>query len=223
MNKLLLLLLLFHPGNRAGVFIWRIFIPPTYDLASHRRDLGKWASSLTHMNVMLIFIVKLFGGPMIGRRDVSPTGLIWTGPNIFITVYNPSFLKKNPNRTVRFKGKKGVFKIREYFLKRITSVVGGYRGKKSFYWKISCLDPLTWVRSHEILCSGPRRRSRRRTDVRCKWRDNFKNWFKWRGSRRRRKLINIFGIMLKMKSCDKRIRSDWLSWVIKLQIWDWFL
>ena len=22
----------FHPGNRAGVFIWRIFIPPTYDL-----------------------------------------------------------------------------------------------------------------------------------------------------------------------------------------------
>ena len=31
----------FHPANRAGVFIWRIFIPPTYDLASHRRDLGK--------------------------------------------------------------------------------------------------------------------------------------------------------------------------------------
>ena len=31
----------FHPCNRADVFIWRIFIPPTYDLASHRRDLGK--------------------------------------------------------------------------------------------------------------------------------------------------------------------------------------
>ena len=26
----------FHPGNQAGVFIWRIFIPPTYDLTSHR-------------------------------------------------------------------------------------------------------------------------------------------------------------------------------------------
>ena len=29
----------FHPGNRAGVFIWRIFIPPADDLASPRRDL----------------------------------------------------------------------------------------------------------------------------------------------------------------------------------------
>ena len=63
----------FYPGNRAGVFIWRIFIPPTYDLASHRRDLGKRASSLTHMNAM--FIVKLLEA-IIGRRDVSPTGLI---------------------------------------------------------------------------------------------------------------------------------------------------
>ena len=70
----------FHPGNRADVFIWRIFIPPTYDLASHRRDLGKWATSLTHMNAMLILIVKLSEGEIIGRRDVSPTGLIWTGP-----------------------------------------------------------------------------------------------------------------------------------------------
>ena len=66
----------FHLGNRAGVFIWRIFIPPTYDLASHRRDLGKRASSLIHMNAMLIFIVKLLGGEIIGGRDVSPTGLI---------------------------------------------------------------------------------------------------------------------------------------------------
>ena len=31
----------FHPSNQASVFIWRIFIPPTNDLASHRRDLGK--------------------------------------------------------------------------------------------------------------------------------------------------------------------------------------
>ena len=30
----------FHPGNRAGVFIRRIFIPPTYDLASHRHSIG---------------------------------------------------------------------------------------------------------------------------------------------------------------------------------------
>ena len=66
----------FHPGNRAGVFIWRIFIPPTYDLASRRRDLGKRASSLTDMNPMLIFIVKLVEGDIIGRRDVSLTGLI---------------------------------------------------------------------------------------------------------------------------------------------------
>ena len=58
------------------VFIGRIFIPPTYDLASHRRDLGKSAKSLTHMNAMLILIVKLLEGEIIGRRDVSPTGLI---------------------------------------------------------------------------------------------------------------------------------------------------
>ena len=31
----------FHLGNLVDVFIWRIFIPPTYDLAFHRRDLGK--------------------------------------------------------------------------------------------------------------------------------------------------------------------------------------
>ena len=36
----------FHLGNRADVFVWRIFILPTYDLASHRRDLGKRASSI---------------------------------------------------------------------------------------------------------------------------------------------------------------------------------
>ena len=57
----------FHLGNRAGVFIWRIFISPTYDIASHRRDLGKRASSPCHMNAMLIFIVKLLGGKIIGR------------------------------------------------------------------------------------------------------------------------------------------------------------
>ena len=70
----------FHLGNQAGVFIWRIFISPTYDLASYRRDLGKRASSLSHMNAMLIFIVKLLGGEIIGRWDISLTGLIWTGP-----------------------------------------------------------------------------------------------------------------------------------------------
>ena len=57
----------FHLGNRAGVFIWRIFISPTYNLASYRRDLGKRASSLSHMNAMLIFIVKLLGGEVISR------------------------------------------------------------------------------------------------------------------------------------------------------------
>ena len=31
----------FHLDNRVNVLIWRIFIPPTYDLAFHRRDLGK--------------------------------------------------------------------------------------------------------------------------------------------------------------------------------------
>ena len=44
----------FHLGNQVNVFIWRIFIPSTYDLAFHRR-----ASSLNYMNAMLIFIVKL--------------------------------------------------------------------------------------------------------------------------------------------------------------------
>ena len=48
----------FHFDNRAGVLIWRIFIPPTNDLASHRRDLGKRASSLNHMNAMLILTSK---------------------------------------------------------------------------------------------------------------------------------------------------------------------
>ena len=57
----------FHLGNRASVFTWRIFISPTHDLASYRRDLGKRASSLSHMNAMLIFIVKLLGGEIIGR------------------------------------------------------------------------------------------------------------------------------------------------------------
>ena len=57
----------FHLGNRAGVFIWRIFVSPTYDLDSYRRDVGKRASSLSHMNAMLIFIVKLLGGEIIGR------------------------------------------------------------------------------------------------------------------------------------------------------------
>ena len=57
----------FHLGNRASVFTWRIFISPTYDLASYRRDLGKRASSLSHMNAMVIFIVKLLGDEIIGR------------------------------------------------------------------------------------------------------------------------------------------------------------
>ena len=63
----------FHLANRAGVFIWRILISPTYDLASHRRYLGKRASSFSHMNV---FIVKLLGDEIIGRLDISLTGLI---------------------------------------------------------------------------------------------------------------------------------------------------
>ena len=57
----------FHLSNQAGVFIRRIFISPTDDLASHRRDLGKRVSSLSHMNAMLIFIVKLLGGKIMGR------------------------------------------------------------------------------------------------------------------------------------------------------------
>ena len=57
----------FHLGNRADLFIWRNFIPPTYHRASDRRDLGKLASSLTRMNAMLIFIVKLLEGEIIGR------------------------------------------------------------------------------------------------------------------------------------------------------------
>ena len=61
----------FYLGNRASVFIWRIFIPPTYDHACQRRDLGKRASSLTLMNAILIFIVKLPPGEIIGRRDIS--------------------------------------------------------------------------------------------------------------------------------------------------------
>ena len=63
-----------HLGNWAGVFIWKIFIPPIYDLASQRRDLGKEVSLLTHMNATLIFIVKLLPGEIMGRRDISLTG-----------------------------------------------------------------------------------------------------------------------------------------------------
>ena len=42
----------FHLGNQVDMFIWRTFIPFTYDLASDRQDLGKQASSLTQMNAM---------------------------------------------------------------------------------------------------------------------------------------------------------------------------
>jgi hypothetical protein len=36
----------------------KIFIPPTYDLGKFKRDLGKRASSLSHMNTMQNFIGK---------------------------------------------------------------------------------------------------------------------------------------------------------------------
>ena len=51
-----------------------IFMPPTYDLGKFKRDLGKRASSLSHMNTVLTFRVKLLGGEIIGRRDISVTG-----------------------------------------------------------------------------------------------------------------------------------------------------
>ena len=66
----------FHPGNRAGVFIWRIFIRlPMISLLTGEISASE-ASSLTHMNAMLILIIKLLEREIIGRRDVSPTGVI---------------------------------------------------------------------------------------------------------------------------------------------------
>ena len=53
-----------------------IFVPPTYDLGKFKRDLGKRASLLSHMNTVLTFLVKLLGGEIIGRQDISVTGLI---------------------------------------------------------------------------------------------------------------------------------------------------
>ena len=53
-----------------------IFIPPAYDLGKFKRDLGNRASSRSHMNRVLTFTVKLLGGEIIGRRDISVNGLI---------------------------------------------------------------------------------------------------------------------------------------------------
>ena len=40
----------FHPGNRAGVFIWENFQLGCRDLGRKNRDLGNRASRLSHMN-----------------------------------------------------------------------------------------------------------------------------------------------------------------------------
>ena len=60
----------------------KIFIPPTYDIGKFKRDLGKRASSLSHMNAMKFFIGKQLRGEIIGRRDVPLSGIIRTGPKI---------------------------------------------------------------------------------------------------------------------------------------------
>ncbi len=49
----------------------KILIPPTYDLGKFKRDLGKRASSLSHMNAMKILIGKQLRGEIIGRRNVG--------------------------------------------------------------------------------------------------------------------------------------------------------
>jgi hypothetical protein len=54
----------------------KIFIQPTYDLGKFKRDLGKRASSLSHMNTMQNFIGKYIGGEIIGKRDVPVIGII---------------------------------------------------------------------------------------------------------------------------------------------------
>ena len=60
---------------------WRVHmgkfsIPPTYDLGKFKRDLGKRASSLSHMNAIKILIGKQLRGEIIGRRDVPLSGII---------------------------------------------------------------------------------------------------------------------------------------------------
>jgi hypothetical protein len=48
----------FIPVSGLACSYGNIFIPPTYDLGKFKRDLGKRASSLSHMNTMQNFIGK---------------------------------------------------------------------------------------------------------------------------------------------------------------------
>ena len=66
----------FIPVSGMACSYGKIFIPPTYDLGKFKRDLGKRASSLSHMNAMKILIGKQLRGEIIGRRDVPLSGII---------------------------------------------------------------------------------------------------------------------------------------------------
>ena len=58
----------FVPVSGMACSYWKIFIPPTYDLGKFKRDLGKRASSLFHMNAIKILLGKQLRGEIIGRR-----------------------------------------------------------------------------------------------------------------------------------------------------------
>jgi hypothetical protein len=49
---------IFIPVSGLACSYGKIFILPTYDLGKYKRDLGKRASSLSHMNTMQNFIGK---------------------------------------------------------------------------------------------------------------------------------------------------------------------
>jgi hypothetical protein len=53
-----IIIIIIIPVSGLACSYGKIFIPRTYDLGKFKRDLGKRASSLSHMNTMQNFIVK---------------------------------------------------------------------------------------------------------------------------------------------------------------------
>ncbi len=66
----------FIPVSGMACSYGNIFIPSTYGLGKFKRDLGKRASSLSHMNKIKILIGKQLRGEIIGGRDVPLSGII---------------------------------------------------------------------------------------------------------------------------------------------------
>ena len=63
----------FHPGNRAGVFIWEIFQPGYRDLGRKNRDLGNRASPPSRMKFLQR---KEWRGEISETEPARLTGLI---------------------------------------------------------------------------------------------------------------------------------------------------